>query len=217
MRQRIHRLFATSALMMLLGSLPLAWLASLPAEAQQAPPPAPPPATTTVSGTVDFFMLGSRGQVNGLLLRDNTIVRFAPQLGPEIVRNVRPGDVVTATGFFEAAGQMHATSIRDATSLRTISETTATPAPPEKQLLETTGTIRVVTRNSLGLVDGVVMTNGIVVRIPPDVAARFAAQLQPGQPLAVRGWATINEYGRTLDADAFGPSLDQLYSIRGNP
>jgi hypothetical protein len=202
--------------MVLVGSLQATWLPSPPADAQP-PPPAPLPNTTTVSGTVDFYLLGSRGQVTGLLLRDNTIVRFAPQLGPEIVRNVRPGDVVTATGFFEAAGQMHATSIRDATSLRTISETPPTPPPPERQMLETTGVIRVVTQNSLGLIDGVVMTNGVVVRIPPDVAARFTALLQPGQPLAVRGWGTINEYGRTLDADAFGPSLDQLYSIRGNP
>ncbi len=51
----------------------------LPA-AQQPVPPSPPPAgaaqVTTIRGTVSQYMMNPDGLVDGLLLNDNTIVRF---------------------------------------------------------------------------------------------------------------------------------------------
>jgi hypothetical protein len=218
MHRRIRIWFTPRALVFVAaGLVGTGSLAPRLAGAQASPSPAPIPGTTTVSGTVDFFMLGLRGEVNGLLLKDNTVVRFAPQLEQELVRNVRPGDVISATGTFVSAGQIRASSIRDLTSQKTISEIPpATPAT-ERQMLETTGTVRLVTRGPQGQVDGVILTNGIAVHVPAEAAARLAALLQPGQPFAARGWGTINEYGRTIDADSVGPSLDKLYSVHPGP
>src|SRR5262249_40100932 len=157
------------------------------------------------------YLLNAQGQVNGLLLQDNTIVRFSPQMRDAIVTNVHPGDTITALGFAETTGQVHATTIRNATNRRTISETTAPPpAAPDRQLVEASGVIRVVTRNPQGQIDGAVLTNGFVIHVPGDTPAQLIAMLQPGQMIAARGWGTINELGRSLDADAIGSSVDKL-------
>jgi hypothetical protein len=54
------------------------------------PPPVPPPQLggsaqlTSIRGTVSQYMLNPDGFVNGLLLSDNTIVRFPPHMSQQL-------------------------------------------------------------------------------------------------------------------------------------
>ena len=49
------------------------------------------------------------GLVDGLLLSDNTVVRFPPHLSQRLVQVVKPQDAVQVDGFFESQGSFHAT------------------------------------------------------------------------------------------------------------
>ena len=60
------------------------------------------------------------GLVDGLLLSNNTIIRFPPHLGQVLTQTVIPQDIVRVEGFFESSGTFHASSIIDLQSQRTV-------------------------------------------------------------------------------------------------
>ena len=84
----------TIAVGLVLASARCTWTQALPA------PSAPVQPTPSVSGTVQQYLLTPHGEVEGLLLSDGTVVKFPPHLGAALASNVKPGDTVTALGFF---------------------------------------------------------------------------------------------------------------------
>jgi len=72
-------------------------LLSAPAYAQSPPPAATASDTTITSSKVDQYLLTPDGLVDGLLLQNNTIVRFSANMLKEISQRVRPGDLVVVT------------------------------------------------------------------------------------------------------------------------
>ena len=71
-----------------------------------------------------------------------------------------------------------------------------------------------VTTAPRGEPDGVLLTDGTVVKLTPPVAAQFANLLQPGTAVAAEGYGTRNRYGESLQATAFGTpgNLTSLYN-----
>jgi hypothetical protein len=61
-----------------------------------------------------------------------------------------------------------------------------------------------------GEVNGALLDDGTVLRLPPPEAYRFAALLQPGQLLVAEGIGTTNAIGRVLDVQQLGSSRDQM-------
>jgi hypothetical protein len=177
--------------------------------------------TTVVQGSVAQYLMNPDGFVDGLLLSNNTIIRFPPHLGQVLTQTVSPEDVVRVEGFFESPGILHASSIIDLQSQRSVVDTPPSPEHPRpprpgsvsREPLSASGTIRVLTHGKRGEVDGVVLLDGTVIRFPPPVGVQFAALLREGNALAVTGYGTSNEYGRSLEAKAIGPSMSQLETI----
>jgi hypothetical protein len=182
--------------------------------------PASLPATV-VQGAVAQYLLNADGIVDGLLLESNVMVRFPPHLGPVLAATVSPHDVVRVEGTFEAPETLHASSIVDLQHQRAVLEAPPSPEhrpPPRpgsanRQPLSAQGTIRVLTHAGHGEIDGAVLSEGTVIHFPPHAAPRFATLLHEGNPLAVRGYGTANEYGRSLEAAAMGPSPGELQPI----
>ena len=79
------------------------------------------------------------------------------------------------------------------------------------------GTIRVLTRGKQSEINGLVLSDGTFVHFPPPAEIQFAALLSEGKPLAATGYGTSNRYGRSLEAVAIGPSLNQLEMIALEP
>jgi hypothetical protein len=52
-----------------------------------------------VSGTVTRVLTGPRGEANGVLLDDGTVVRFPPHVGEAFADLVRPGARLAAQGY----------------------------------------------------------------------------------------------------------------------
>jgi hypothetical protein len=191
--------------------------------AQQPVPPAPPDRATqaiSVRGTVSQYMMNSDGLVDGILLSDGTIVRFAPHRSQQLVQTVKPQDSVSVEGFVKYHGTIHATTITNPASQQSVVDTppsaqTPPPAPGQevRQPISATGTIKVLTYAARGEIDGAVLDNGTIVHFPPPVGTQYTNLFQVGAPLAAAGFGTTNTYGRSLEATSIGPSADHMQTV----
>jgi hypothetical protein len=188
----------------------------------------PPPAsfqTAVVQGVVAQYLMNPDGFVDGLLLANNIIIRFPPHLGQVLTQTVSPQDVVRVEGFFESSGTFHASSIVDLQSQRSVAGTPPSPGHPPpprpgslpRRPLSANGTIRVLTQGRRSEINGVVLADGTIVRFAPPVGVQFAALLREGNQFAATGYGTSNEYGRSFEATAIGPSINQLEAITTDP
>jgi hypothetical protein len=198
------------------------------AGAQELRGPRPPLTsfqTTVVQGIVAQYLMNPDGFVDGLLLSNNTIIRFPPHLGQVLVQTVSPQDVVRVEGFFESPGTLHAASIIDMQSQRSVVDSPPSPRHPPpprpgslpRQQLSASGTIRVLTHGKAGQIDGVVLSDGTLVHFRPPVGIRLASLLHQGNTLAATGYGTSNEYGRSFEVTAIGPSMSQLETLGQEP
>jgi hypothetical protein len=129
--------------------------------------------------------------------------------------------LVRVEGFFESPGILHASSIIDLQSRRSVVDTppsSRNPRPPRpgsvaRQPLSASGTIRVLTHGKGGEVNGVVLSDGTVIHFRPPIGMQFAGLLREGNALAATGNGTSNQYGRSFEATAIGPSMSQLETI----
>jgi hypothetical protein len=197
----------------------------LPGALQPVPPAPPDRATqpTSIRGTVSQYMMNPDGLVDGILLSDGTIVRFAPHMSQQLVQTVKLQDSVSVDGFIENQGTIHATTITNPASQQSVVDTpppaqALPPAPGQevRQSMSATGTVKVLTHAARGEIDGAVLDNGTIVHFPPHVGTQYANLFQVGAPLAAAGFGTINTYGRSLEATSIGSSADHMQTVTSN-
>jgi hypothetical protein len=166
------------------------------------------------SGTVRQYTLTPRGDVDGLILDDGTEVKVPPHLTGQIVYSIRPGDAVTIHGLrARALPLVDAASITNNATGRTVVD--SGPPGPERAAAETTisGRVSASLHGARGEVNGALLDNGVVLRLPPREADRVQALLQPGQTVAVRGARLDTALGSVIDVRAIGYSPDQLSEL----
>ncbi|WDM67838.1 hypothetical protein [Xanthomonas cucurbitae] len=197
--------------------------ARAPAGMPPPPPPMPPAPPTPVAatpvqltGTVERFLINPNGEVDGLWLRDGTQVGIAPHLSAELQAAVRRGDAVTVQGYrLGDLPVLRASSIRSTRSKREVVDRPpmaaamppAPPAPPAPAALtplEAQGRIERLVYGPGGEVNGALLSDSTVVRMPPHLALQFAELLRIGAPLSVRGFGVANAAGRSIEATGLG-------------
>jgi hypothetical protein len=139
------------------------------------------------SGTVRQYTLTPRGDVDGLILNDSTEVKVPPHLTSQIVYSIRPGDAVTIRGLrARALPLVAAAAITNNANGTTVVDNG--PPGPAGTGTETTisGRISATLRGARGEVNGALLDNGVVLRLPPPEADRVQALLQPGQTRGAR-------------------------------
>lgn len=203
--------------------------ASLAAADAQPPPPPPPatsgyqqPAASSLQGTVAQYLTNPRGDVDGLLLGDNTVVRFPPHLGAQLVQTVAPQTTVKVDGYSAFVGTIRATTITNTATSQAVTDTPPAPGNPPppprlsaeaRQPMNASGTIKALTHAPRGEIDGAVLSDGTVIHFGPDNGAQFANLLVLGQPLAATGLGSANQYGKSLEATAVGASASELQPV----
>jgi hypothetical protein len=175
-----------------------------------------------VEGMVSQYLLNPRGEVDGLLLDDKTVIKFPPHLARELVQVIKPKERVHANGHLEAERLVKGHVIVNPATGCAIRE--IKPAPPERagilhtlQPLSVAGTIRVVRRNPHGDIDGIIFEDGTILNLPPHAGRQFAGLLREGRLLAAAGFGTVNDFGRAIAAAMIGPSADALTLIEPPP
>lgn len=200
------------------------------------PPIVPPGAPAAISGTVKRYLINPEGDVDGMLLADNTVVMFPPHLGAQVTALAVPGDIVRVSvgggvgvgGSTIPGGTLRAQQIVNVHTGQTIDDQPPprlTPGMPDQRLprvlrgaglvkLEASGSVMHVTTAPRGEPDGVLLADGTVIKLTPPVASQFAGLLRPGTVIAAQGYGTRNRYGESLQATAFGTpgNLTQLYA-----
>lgn len=184
-----------------------------------------------MSGTVAHYDLTPRGGVDGLILQDGTEIHFPPHLGLEVVALVKPGDAVTVHGLkARALPLVQAMSVTADASGKTVIDTgpgahgpkrpggPGHPHAPQRGTeLQAQGVVKIALHGPRGELNGVMLENGTLIHLPPPEATRLAAQLQPGQSIAVRGEGVDNVLGRSIAASAIGPTEDKLAAVAAPP
>src|ERR1700709_1836454 len=138
-------------------------------------------------GKVAQYSLTPRGDVDGLILTDGTEVHLPPHLGTQLVYAVKPGDAVTVRGLrARAIPMVQAMSIsNDATGTTVSDNGPGGPRGPRgaEQPLTAEGRIKAQLHGPNGDLNGALLDDGTIVRLPPTEAQRMAANLTAGAPL----------------------------------
>ena len=172
-------------------------------------------------GNVAQYSLTPRGDVDGLILTDGTEVHLPPHLGTQLVFAVKPGDAVTVHGLrARAIAMVQAMSVtNDATGNRVTDTGPGGPPGPgnPRQTLTAEGRIKAQLHGPRGDLNGALLEDGTIVRLPPPEAERLAADLTPGAPLYVQGQGFAGPLGRVIEAASIGPNQNQLAQIAAPP
>lgn len=180
-------------------------------------------------GQVQQFTLTPRGDIDGLILSDGTEVKTPPHLSTQIAYAIKPGDTVTIHGLHAAALPLvQAVSIADDATGHMVIDNgppvsgrgPAAPPPPiatatsaggpPPGLTEVQSRVRMTLHGPQGDVNGALLDDGTIVRLPPPEAYRFAGLLQPGQTIVAEGTELVTAIGKVLDAQQIGASREQL-------
>ena len=184
-----------------------------------APPPGLPPATgTTFTGEVKQYLLNPEGKVDGLLLNNGLQVKFPPHMGDSLVGIITPNTKVSIfgdPGFSTRFGQeVKAQKITNSQTGQTLVEQPPTTAPQPPTLsnystFSAEGTAQNWLVGHRGEINGIIISNGTIVKFPPHVGEQLATMANIGDKIQAKGFGTRNRYGQILEATAL--------SVNGQP
>jgi hypothetical protein len=170
-----------------------------------------------IQGRVGQYSLTPRGDVDGLILADGTEVHMPPHLGTQLVFAVKPGDAVTVHGLrARAIPMVQAMSVMNDATGNTVTDSGAGGPPGPggaQQVLTSQGHVKAQLHGPQGDLNGALLEDGTIVRLPPPEAQRLAADLTPGAPLYVQGDGFAGPLGRVIEATSIGPNQNQLEQV----
>ncbi|HJT20796.1 MAG TPA: hypothetical protein VJ746_10010 [Nitrospira sp.] len=178
---------------------------------QDSPPSLNQP--PVADGIVDRYLLHPRGDVNGLLLDDGSQMHVTYRAAQQLVTLVQPGDRVRVHGRRVSNSPLVKpdviVNVTDGTTF-TVPPRLELPIPPSEERpavheMKAAGTIQVLLYDHLkGVVNGMVLSDGTQVRLPPDVGEQFHAALQKDMDVVIEGYGTAGLHGRAMEATAIG-------------
>jgi hypothetical protein len=192
------------------------------ASAQTAPstkpegPPAPGESADLLRwpetrGAVLCFTLTPRGEVDGFLLEGGDQAHVPPHLVSKLATMLRPGDVVSVRGPRALSAPLFfALIVTNLTTKETVVDHGPPPAPPRRpsatearaEQISTTARVERPLYGPAGHVNGAILDDGAMLRLPRPAAARYGRLIVPGRVVSVQGRALDTPYGRVLAADA---------------
>lgn len=190
--------------------------------------PAQLPAT---KGKVAQYSLTPRGDVDGLILDDGTEIHFPPHLGTQLVFLVKPGDSVTVNGLkARNVAMVMALQITNDATGKSVADSgppprehgpgPAAPGPgrpggpgPMGQTLEAQGVVKAQLHGPRGDLNGVLLQDGTIVRLPPPEAQRREAALAVGKTVFVQGDGLASPLGRVVAARTIGTSAQDATAL----
>ncbi|MGO9935640.1 MAG: hypothetical protein ACLPV8_28055 [Steroidobacteraceae bacterium] len=212
----------------IIATLSLALFPLGSALAQVTPPPPPgvapsPPgavAAPVVTGRIKTLLMNPNGDIDGLLLTDDTQVNFPPHLSEALLQIARIGDTVSVQGFRGyGAGVLHATVITNTSSGRSMIDEPPAPdrQPPPLALTAITasGHVSQLLHADMGEVNGALLDDGTIVRFPPPFGVQLQNVLQPNVQLTATGFGTQKGLGRALEATSLAINGQAAISVYG--
>ncbi|MNN17741.1 hypothetical protein D3C81_1309350 [compost metagenome] len=173
-----------------------------------------------VEGQVQRMLINPYGEVDGLRLSDGTIAKFAPHMADALTATVKVGDAVRIIGRVETRGTVKADAIIHSESGRTVydqpppvGEGRVLPPHLRAQRLQpqqVEGQVDTVLTGPRGEANGVILSDGSIVRFPPE---SLRLSVQKGAPFAASGLGTRNAFGTALEAVSMGTTFSTLQPL----
>ena len=174
-----------------------------------------------IQGKVAEYSLTPRGDVDGLILADGTEVHLPPHFGAQLVYTVKPGDAVTIRGLkARAIPMVQAMSIRNDATGGMVTDTGAGGPPGPRgarQALSAAGRVKAQLHGPRGDLNGALLEDGTIVRLPPPEAERLASTLTAGASVTVQGSGFQGPLGRVIEARSIGPDATHLAQVAAPP
>jgi hypothetical protein len=201
------------------------------AQPAPSPPNGPPPVAAgapiydlqqlpATRGTVSRYTLTPRGDVDGLILADGTEVHFPPHLSTQLVYAIKSGDAVTVRGLKALNAPLIAAIAitNDATGNTVVdSGPGAGPGPGPRgarQAMSLQSRVQMSLHGPRGELNGAMLEDGTILRLPPPEAERLAALLTPGQTIVIQGDGLTTAMGRVVEVQAIGRSQTELTFVQ---
>jgi hypothetical protein len=166
------------------------------------------------TGVIERFTINLNGDVDGLLLADETLVHTPPHLSDQLTAAVRPGDAVRVRGVKpRGADLIAAVSVERLGGLIVIDdgpEALEDDGRSEKRAgtkrvpMNVSGTVRLTLFAPKGQIRGALLHDGTMLRLGHTEANRYANQLRPGSQISARGEGLETEYGRVIEVQEIG-------------
>jgi hypothetical protein len=174
-----------------------------------------------IHGMVSQYSLTPRGDVDGLILADGTEIRLPPHLGVQLVYAVKPGDAVTIRGLrARAIAMVQAASVRNDVTGASVTDNDPGGHPGPRgaqQKLSARGHIKTQLHGPQGDLNGALLSDGTIIRLPPLEAQRNAAMLAVGAAVDVEGNGFASPLGRVIEVSSMGPDANHLTEIAPAP
>lgn len=153
---------------------------------------------TTVSGTVGQWVGNDDAILDGFTFSGTanapTTVKFPPHLGQQVQKAIKPGSSISVTGFTDTNPRGESTfRMVSLTAGKTVIADTPpaapTTTPPTPTLTTVSGKISDYRLGRDGRVNGLVLDDKTIVRIPPHVAYQLTNLATKGSAVTVQGYA----------------------------
>jgi hypothetical protein len=159
-------------------------------------------------GVVARYLLDPRGEIEGLLLKDGSQMYITSRASDKLLQAIKPGHHVRVHGRrLDGAPLVQADVILNTSTgtIFTVPFRLDFPIPDQEQHLSMTemkaeGTIEVLLFHVKGIVQGMLLSDGTQVRLPPDINDELRNSFRVGEHIMAEGNGTANEYGRCLEA-----------------
>ena len=221
---------------LLAGVLATASLGAVGAAIAQNAATYDPAQLPAIQGKVAQYSLTPRGDVDGLILADGTEVSMPPHLGAQLVQAVKPGDAVTIRGLrARNLPLVQAMQVSNDAGGASVTDTGPGSGPrgprgpggpdalprgpggPDQPGLTAQGRVKAALHGRQGEVNGALLEDGTIIRLPPPEAQRLASQIAPGATVYVQGGGYAGPLGRVIAARAIGPDASSTTPIAAPP
>jgi hypothetical protein len=173
-----------------------------------------------LQGKIDRFTLSPAGSPDGFFLDTGVEVHFHRYLGRQLGAALKRGELVKVQGTHLAAEHLVlASSVTDLINHETVADKGEVGLPPSAVLPpgasgSSEGLVRALLHGSQGQVDGALLDNDVMVRLPDNVGAILPNLLVVGRNLAVQGQEVDTENGRLIRIESMGPSANELTPVQ---
>ncbi|MCA8425063.1 hypothetical protein [Burkholderia seminalis] len=164
-------------------------------------------------GRVTQFLLNPHGDIDGLVLNGDLQVHVPPHLGRELVRHIEVGDRIRVRGVkMRGAETIAAVQLTGRHGVEIVDDgpVHGTPKPPHggRTPMEMSGEVAFALHGPKGELNGALLENGAVLRVPPHAAAELSDYLRAGVHVMAWGQGVVTRYGAVLDVSEIAELVD---------
>ncbi|WP_333975703.1 hypothetical protein [Burkholderia cepacia] len=164
-------------------------------------------------GRVTQFLLNPHGDIDGLILNGDLQVHVPPHLGRELVRHVEVGDRIRVRGVkSRGAAMIVAVQLTGRHGVDIVDDgpVPGAPKPPHggRKLMEMSGEVAFALHGPKGELNGALLTNGVVLRMPLHAAAELSDYLRAGIHVMAWGQGVVTRYGAVLEVSEIAELVD---------